>query len=115
VELSGESLACAARNAPEARLLRGRTEDRLPQLEELVRGRRFSVYTNPPRSGHGRPVLDWFLRGGPERIAYLSCHPRSLAGDLRVLEAGFHLRALYPMDYFPQTSQVETLALLEKK
>jgi 23S rRNA (uracil1939-C5)-methyltransferase len=73
------------------------------------------VYTNPPRSGHGRKALDWFLSAKPLAMAYLSCHPRSLAGDLAVLETGFAVEALLPMDYFPQTTQVETLALLARK
>lgn len=115
VELSGESLAAAVQNAPGAHLLRGRTEHRLPQVQEFIHGRRFVVYTNPPRSGHTKAVLNWMLEQRPERIAYLSCHPRSLAGDLRELLAVYELVSLQPMDFFPQTNHVETLALLKAR
>lgn len=113
VELSGESLSAAAMNAARSSLLRGRVEDRIPQIEDFLAGDEFVLYTNPPRSGHGEKMLAWMLEARPRRIAYLSCHPRSLAGDLAVLGELYAVRALQPLDFFPQTSQVETLALLE--
>jgi 23S rRNA (uracil1939-C5)-methyltransferase len=115
VELSGESVRAAEMNAPGARILRGRTEDRLPQLKDFLAGRAFVAYSNPPRSGHGEKVLDWLLAKGPERMAYLSCHPRSLAGDLKKLSGVFAVESLQPFDFFPQTGHAETLALLNRK
>ncbi len=114
VELSGESVTCAIKNAPGAEILRGRVDDRLPQLDTIVQGEPFSLYTNPPRSGHGAKVLQWLQRSAPERIAYLSCHPRSLAGDLAGL-TNYEVEAIHPFDFFPQTGQVENLALLKRR
>jgi 23S rRNA (uracil1939-C5)-methyltransferase len=114
VELSGEALACAAINSPASILLRGRVEDRLPQLGEFIGQQPFVVYTNPPRSGHGAEALDWLMKSAPERIAYLSCHPRSLAGDLKVLSSRYCVEKIQPFDFFPQTAQVENLALLRR-
>lgn len=112
VELSKESLDCAELNAPGAHLFRGRVEDRLPQVDGFLSGESFVVYTNPPRSGHDERTLAWFENQKPKRIAYLSCHPRSLAGDLASLTS-YKVAAIHPFDFFPQTGQVESLALLE--
>ncbi len=111
VEIS--SILPAEKNAPGAKILRGRVEDRLPQVEEFLAGRDFSLYTNPSRSGHHEQVIQWINRLRPRRIAYLSCHPRSLAGDLKKL-SGYQVKALQPYDFFPQTDQIEILALLER-
>jgi tRNA/tmRNA/rRNA uracil-C5-methylase (TrmA/RlmC/RlmD family) len=113
IELAGESVSAAERNG--VKVLRGRVEDRLPQMEEFLRGRPFVVYTNPPRSGHGEQVLRWLEDQAPKRIAYLSCHPRSLSGDLKALSKSYEVRALRPFNFFPQTGHAETLALLERK
>jgi 23S rRNA (uracil1939-C5)-methyltransferase len=113
VELSGESLAAAARNAPAAKLLRGRVEERLPQLDEFAG--EWNVYTNPPRLGHDPRVLDWLIARAPERIAYLSCNPRTLARDLAALDGAYEVAEILPFDFFPQTAHVENLALLRRR
>lgn len=119
VELSGEAVDCARDNAPEACVLRGACSQRLPQLDEQIdrqrRGRAL-LYVNPPRTGLEPEVLSWCThRGRPERMAYLSCSAGTLARDLNALEAGgYRVTALRPLDFFPQTYHVETLALLER-
>lgn len=112
VELSGESVAAAEKNGVVA--LRGRVEDRLPQMKEWLAGEPFVLYTNPSRAGMGPEATSWILRERPVRVAYLSCHPRSLAADLRALEGAYAVKALHPFDFFPQTGHAETLALLER-
>jgi tRNA/tmRNA/rRNA uracil-C5-methylase (TrmA/RlmC/RlmD family) len=113
VELSGESVAAAGKNGVEA--LRGRVEDRLPQVAEWLSGRPFVLYTNPSRAGMGATVTNWILEQKPARIAYLSCHPRSLAADLKALGGAYEITRLCPFDFFPQTGHAETLALLIRK
>jgi tRNA/tmRNA/rRNA uracil-C5-methylase (TrmA/RlmC/RlmD family) len=115
VELVGEACRAAAINAPGARVLKGKVELRLPQLEELVAERAFVLYTNPPRDGHAAPALAWITNARPARIAYLSCNPRSLARDLAALAPLYRVTAAQPFDFFPQTDHVETLALLERR
>jgi 23S rRNA (uracil1939-C5)-methyltransferase len=114
VEISGESLITAKLNAPGAVVIRGKVEDRLPQVDEYLQGRPFHLYTNPSRAGHNQKVLDWIESKGPEKIAYLSCHPRSLSGDLANLRS-YNICKIQPFDFFPQTDQVETLVLLQRK
>jgi tRNA/tmRNA/rRNA uracil-C5-methylase (TrmA/RlmC/RlmD family) len=120
VELSGEACECARDNAPEARVLRGSCAQRLPQIDEWLvesgTGGRRLLYANPPRTGLEREVLDWMLlRMRPERVAYLSCSAGTLGRDLQALESGgYVVSGLLPLDFFPQTYHVETLALLER-
>jgi 23S rRNA (uracil1939-C5)-methyltransferase len=76
--------------------------------------RRYShVLLDPPRVG-AREALPLIGRSGLRRLVYVSCHPGSLARDLGVLvhELGFELLAAGVADMFPQTSHVESLAVL---
>jgi 23S rRNA (uracil1939-C5)-methyltransferase len=68
---------------------------------------------DPPRVG-AREVLPLLARSGLKRLLYVSCHPGSLARDLGLLvhEQGFELLAVGIADMFPQTSHVESLAVL---
>ena len=114
VELYGESIRCAEKNAPTAKLLRGRVEDRLPQVEEYFSQKKYLAFTNPPRTGHEKAALEWIKKNRPEKMAYLSCNPKTLARDLAFLGEGFRVGKIQPLDFFPQTKHVETLAFLEK-
>ena len=116
VELSGEAVSYAARNAPHASMLRGTCAQRLPQIREWwsrARDRRLA-YLNPPRSGLETEVAGALAEEfRPARIAYLSCSAGTLARDLELLESGgYRIERILPYDYFPQTHHVETLALL---
>ncbi len=73
------------------------------------------VLLDPPRTGIGKAAaLLPELR--PEKIIYISCDPATLARDLRSLcDKGYRLADLTPLDMFPQTSHIESVALLEKK
>lgn len=71
------------------------------------------VVADPPRAGCDRTVLETFAAMHPHRIVYVSCNPASLARDCAVLDAlGYVLKEVQPVDMFPQTSHVESVALL---
>jgi 23S rRNA (uracil1939-C5)-methyltransferase len=117
VELTGEAVEAARLNAPASLVLKGKVEQRLPQLDAFLAqspAESFLVYTNPPREGMGAEVCAWLRARGPVALAYLSCNPKSLAADLALLGPGFRLVRAQPFDFFPQTDHVEALALLER-
>jgi 23S rRNA (uracil1939-C5)-methyltransferase len=76
------------------------------------------VVLNPPRGGCDEQVLDAVAAKAPRRLVYVSCGPKSLARDIKLLQAkqpGFKIRAIEPVDMFPQTEHTECLVLLENE
>ncbi len=72
------------------------------------------VLIDPPRQGLGR-AAGRIAGLGAARIVYISCDPATLIRDLREMTAhGYSLARLRTVDMFPQTSHVESVALLEK-
>lgn len=73
------------------------------------------VLLDPPRAG-AREILPVVARSGASRVAYVSCHPGSLARDAGILvnEFGFKLEAAGVMDMFPHTAHVESMAIFTR-
>jgi 23S rRNA (uracil1939-C5)-methyltransferase len=96
------------------RLLRGKVEQLLPGLAD--KGLRAqTVVLDPPRRGCGRAALEGTVRVSPARIVMISCDPATLARDLRVLgEVGYETTVVQPIDMFPQTAQIECVALCQR-
>jgi 23S rRNA (uracil1939-C5)-methyltransferase len=70
-----------------------------------------AAVVDPPRTGIRPDALDRLLRLAPRRIVYVSCDPATLARDARLLtQAGYALIDAQPVDMFPQTYHVETVA-----
>jgi 23S rRNA (uracil1939-C5)-methyltransferase len=71
---------------------------------------------DPPREGCEAAVVDdVFGRLRPERAAYVSCNPEALAADLPgIIHHGYRVVRLQPVDMFPHTAHVETVAVLER-
>ncbi|MFK8082335.1 MAG: class I SAM-dependent RNA methyltransferase [Granulosicoccus sp.] len=69
---------------------------------------------DPPRAGLDEAVCSALCHNPPQVIVYISCHPASLARDLALLiQGGFKLESMTPLDMFPQTAHLETLSILE--
>ncbi|MGH7428283.1 MAG: 23S rRNA (uracil(1939)-C(5))-methyltransferase RlmD [Candidatus Methylomirabilaceae bacterium] len=70
---------------------------------------------DPPRLGLERAVLDGVVALQPRRIIYVSCDPSTLARDLkRLVQHGYELKRVVPLDLFPQTYHIESVTLLER-
>lgn len=117
VEIVKEAIEDAKKNADlneitNATFEAGPSEDVIPQWKE--QGITPDVIVvDPPRKGCDPRLLDTILEMRPERVVYVSCNPSTLARDLRVLEdGGFKTVEVTPVDMFPHTVHVESVALL---
>ena len=73
------------------------------------------IILDPPRAGLHRKVIKSVLGHAPEKIVYVSCNTATFARDLgEFLKGGYELRMVQPIDLFPHTAHVETVALLQK-
>ena len=71
------------------------------------------VVLNPPRGGCDRPVLEAAAALQPRTLIYVSCNPETLARDLDILHNnGLWTEIVQPVDMFPQTAHVESVARL---
>lgn len=74
------------------------------------------VITDPPRAGMNPKAVKALLEIAPPAIVYVSCNPASLARDGQMLceEGHYKLVSCQPIDMFPQTNHVESVARFEK-
>ena len=71
------------------------------------------VFLDPPRSGSDERFLRSLIKCAPARVVYVSCDPRTLARDLKLLCAGgYRAEKIQPVDMFPWTEHVETVVLM---
>ena len=82
---------------------------------ELVEkaGRPDVVIVDPPRAGLSQKVVRRIIEAAPRRIVYVSCNPTTLAPNAaQLVEAGYRLERVRPVDMFPQTPHIECVAEL---
>ncbi len=69
---------------------------------------------DPPRSGMEKEVCQWLCQSNIPLILSLSCDPATHARDCALLiSAGYALKQMYLLDFYPNTSHIESLAVLE--
>ena len=119
LELHQGSVDQALLNAMRNNLSKGcrfRAGDVVDLLESALFGAD-ALVLDPPRRGLDARVIQTILDNPPKRLAYLSCDPATQARDLKLLmqPAGpYRLMKHQPIDFFPQTTHLESLALLER-
>ncbi len=126
VESNKEAVLNANRNAvinsiTDARYFHGVAEEVLPRLiGEGIDGFKIEeidlVVMDPPRAGCDRALLDAIGNVLPKSIVYVSCDPATFARDAAILceEYGYKLEKVCPVDMFPGSMNVETVAHLSK-
>ncbi len=70
---------------------------------------------DPPRVGMHKDVVSQVLVLGPSKIVYVSCNPTTLARDLEMISQDYEVKEIQPVDMFPHTYHIESVALLFKK
>jgi len=89
--------------------LEGKTEEVLKELEDQVD----VIILDPPRTGCHPDAIDSVIASKANKIAYVSCDPPSLARDLSMLvDGGYSVENVSPIDMFPQTYHTECVATL---
>lgn len=87
---------------------------RRPEGLRLPAHGRLVAVLDPPREGCSAEVIERLCgRLGPVQIIYISCDPEALARDLaRITTHGYRIDSLQPVDMFPHTPHIETVAVL---
>ncbi|MBN1813405.1 MAG: 23S rRNA (uracil(1939)-C(5))-methyltransferase RlmD [Anaerolineae bacterium] len=89
-------------------VVEGPVEAVLPDLDMSID----AAVVDPPRAGIDRLALDALIEHGPAHLVYVSCDPATLARDAKqLIAAGYRLAEVQPVDLFPQTYHVESVAL----
>ena len=117
VELDQLAIKAARRNAAargchRGEFIAGPAEELLPKLLSRISPGATTVLLDPPRKGCHPDMLQVLRQTQPAQIIYVSCHPATMARDLNILcaEGVFELARVIPLDMFPQTSHVESVA-----
>ena len=92
--------------------------DMVKVLDDLfidTHGKPDVIITDPPRAGMHPKVVELLNRIEAKRIVYVSCNPATQARDVEILMQKYEVKAIQPVDMFPQTHHVENVMLLELK
>jgi len=119
LEIVPEAIADAERNAERnkienAHFMAGSARTGVRPLIEKA-GKPDVVIIDPPRAGLSQKIVRRVLECEAKKIVYVSCNPTTLAPNAaQMVEAGYKLCRVKPVDMFPQTPHIECVALLEK-
>ncbi len=119
LEIVPEAIADAEANAKRnkienARFVAGSARTGVRPLIEQA-GKPDVVVIDPPRAGLSQKIVRRVIECEAKRIVYVSCNPTTLAPNAaQLVEAGYTLRKVRPVDMFPQTPHIECVALLER-
>ncbi len=100
---------CALNGIGNCRFLYGDVRARLSELKTPD-----VMIIDPPRDGMHKDVVSQVMTMGPRRIVYVSCNPATLARDIAVLKSAYRVAEVQPVDMFPHTWHIESVARLER-
>ena len=116
LEMSPSAVADAENNCrhnqvENCRFIPGDIRETLPTIS----GRPEVLVIDPPRAGMHPDVTKQVLALSPDRIIYVSCNPATLARDLVLLKEAYQLQEVQPVDLFPHTFHIESVARLVRR
>ena len=120
LEIVPEAIADAERNSERngienARFLAANARTGVRPLIEQA-GKPDLLIIDPPRAGLSQKIVRRVIECAASRIVYVSCNPTTLAPNAaQLVEAGYRLRRVRPVDMFPQTPHIECVALFERE
>ncbi|MGD2271711.1 MAG: 23S rRNA (uracil(1939)-C(5))-methyltransferase RlmD [Desulfobacterales bacterium] len=114
IELAGSAVAdaldnCRKNGISNCRFIQGDINQCLAQLSQPPD----VMVIDPPRAGMHKNIAKQVLDMGPDRIVYVSCNPATMARDLGMLQDRYSLLEVQPVDMFPHTYHIESVARLE--
>ncbi len=87
----------------------------LPVIKENNLEQPDVIILDPPRSGMHKNTVEDVLNLNPEKIVYVSCNPATQVRDIKLLvNGGYKMVKIRPVDMFPHTYHIENVALLQK-
>lgn len=94
----------------------GAAEELIPKMYEDENIKADVVFVDPPRKGCDQVLLETIIKMKPKKMVYISCNVATLGRDLKYLiDNGFELQVVQPVDQFPQTAHVETICVLRRR
>ena len=102
---------CRTNHIGNCRFVLGDIRERLADLKDSPD----VMIIDPPRDGMHKDVLKQVMQTAPPRIVYVSCNPATLARDISLLKDDYRIAEVQPVDMFPHTWHIESVARLEKK
>jgi 23S rRNA (uracil1939-C5)-methyltransferase len=120
VEIIGQAVSDARENAKingisNIEFIEGKSEEIIPGL--VFGGENIDLaVVDPPRKGCDIQLIESLAKSKIQKLVYVSCDPATLARDLKMLtESAYELLEVWPVDMFPHTMHVESVALLGRK
>jgi 23S rRNA (uracil1939-C5)-methyltransferase len=102
---------CRKNGVDNCRFILGDIKETLKQVEQAPD----LLVIDPPRAGMHKHVLKQVLERAPGKIVYVSCNPATMARDMLALKAVYDVEEVQPVDMFPHTFHIESVAKLTKR
>ena len=102
---------CRINGISNCRFIHGDIQDGLGQVQNQPD----VMIIDPPRAGMHKNVVKQVVELAPRKIVYVSCNPSTLARDAQMLQDLYSIREVQPVDMFPHTYHIESVARLERK
>jgi len=102
---------CRINRVSNCRFILGNVKEKIAELATAPD----VVIIDPPRVGMHKDVVHKVLELAPDRIVYVSCNPATMARDLGLLKESYSVLEVQPVDIFPHTYHIESVARLKKK